>query len=155
MTSRRAVSWLSAGGFDFRTDPNDVSFVVVIKDDWNWIGEPYDGYTLASYNNLPTPTGGYISEISWELQDYSRDALSSDTLPTTAPVLEDWEEYQGLWIVGDFFIGAHVTETVLIPEPATVLLLGLGGLALEKVHRRKSRYSTCGSGGDSVNISWC
>ena len=126
--------WLTAGGFDFRTDPDNTLLAVVIKDNFDDIAGRYDGYMIGSRDNLPTSTGARVFEISWELQDSSCNALSSDALPTTASVLDDWDWSTGIIVYGpDFHINANVTEAV--PEPTTLLLLGLGGLALLRKRR--------------------
>jgi hypothetical protein len=123
---------LSARGFVFQTDPDNVDFLVSTLDDHT--GQ--DGYLLRSYNNLPLSNGVNIEHISWQLDDYSCTALFTDTLPTTPPVLEDWENNYlriRFGYGGDSGIGARVTSA--IPEPATFLLFGLGALALLKNRR--------------------
>ena len=119
---------LSVGGFVFQTDPDNVDFLVTILNDNNGS----DDYTFGSYNNLPLSNGVGVSFISWALDDYTATALSSDALPTTPPVLEDWESIAGITITygpkGSSMIRAHVTSAV--PEPGTVFLLGLGSLVL-------------------------
>jgi hypothetical protein len=93
---------------------------------------------IRSDNNLSLYQGVSIDTISWQLDDYSGMALSSDALPTTAPVLSDWPDtFDHLYIHGQsfgssFFIRAPVTSAELVPEPATIALLALGGLFLRK-----------------------
>ena len=98
---------------------------------------------IRSNNNLPVYDDVYVDEIDWTLDDYTGNALSSDALPTTAPVLEDWGGDWGIRIwggkpgVGSFFIWTYaVTDVELVPEPATVLLLGLGAVMLRKKRRK-------------------
>ena len=126
---------LSVSGFVFQTDPDNVDFRIDILN--NHLGQ--DGYVLRSYHNLPLSNGVLIDYISWQLDDYSCTALSSDALPTTPPVLEDWESIGGITIdfgyKGSSMIRAHVTSAELVPEPATVFLLGLGALALLRKRR--------------------
>jgi len=114
---------LEAGGIVFESDPGNLNFLVELCD--NHLGE--DNYQLRSYNNVPLANGAEVDHISWYLDDYSSTALSSDALPLGPPVLSDWQ-YQGLMIDLGFKgltgFGAQVTSVWLIPEPATLLLLG-------------------------------
>jgi hypothetical protein len=120
---------LSVGGFVFQTDPDNVDFLVEIVNDHTGI----DGYLLRSYNNLPLSSGIEVEHIAWQLGDYSMNALSSAALPTSPPVLEDWDNdhfYITVGYKGSSMISAKVTSA--IPEPATVLFLALGSLVLTK-----------------------
>ena len=106
---------LSAGGFVFQTDPSNVKFLVGIYN------RTYDdGYLLRSYNNLPLSNGVEVDHIMWDLRDYTGTALSSDALPTTPPVLEDWESIFGLTIrfgyKGGSMVRAHATSVWLVIE---------------------------------------
>ena len=125
---------LSVGGFVFQTDPENINFLVSVGN--NHLGD--DRYSLRSYSNLPLSNGVLVDHISWQLVDYSATALSSDALPTTPPVLEDWQSIFGITITfgykGSSMIRAHVTSAELVPEPATIFLLGLGALALIRKH---------------------
>ena len=127
---------LTVGGFVFQTDPDSIWFVVEIANDHPWF-EPdinRDNYLVGSYNNLPLSNGTPVSSISWQLDDPAGNALSSTDLPTTAPVLSDWQSEIGLQLYGDrlYGIAGHVTSAVVIPEPATLLLLGIGAFLLRK-----------------------
>ena len=122
--------FLSVGGFDFETDPANVDFVLGIVNDGT-SGD--DSYWLISYNNLPLPNGTLVDQISWQLDDPTGNALSTTELPTTAPVLEDWQSIYGLHLEGvkdTFHVVAEVTSA--IPETTTLFLLGIGGLLLRK-----------------------
>ena len=130
---------LNVGGFVFRTDPDNVDFLVEIKNNFLAV-VPYDSFKWISENNLPLSNDVLIDYISLELQARypSLDALSSDALPTTALVVDDWEIGGWNLIVGgmwkpDFYLRARLTSA--IPEPATFLLLGFGGLALLRNRR--------------------
>jgi hypothetical protein len=135
---------LSGGGFVFRTNPDNVYFHVGISNDHAGV----DNYAISSWNNLGLYGDVYVSEINWQLDDSSGTALSSDTLPTTAPALGDWNLDWGIRIDGgipdeygkfieSFHIRAPVTSVEVIPEPGTVFLLGLGGLVLLRIRSRK------------------
>ena len=102
-----------------------------------------DAYLLRSYNYLPLSNGVHVEHISWQLDDYSATALSSDDLPITPPVLVDWPDtWAHLTIFGycnSYFLRAEVTSA--IPEPATILLLTLGSLFLTNRRRyRRIKY---------------
>lgn len=124
---------LSTDSLVFQTDPDNVYFLVSVLNDHTGM----DAYLLRSYSNLPLSNGVLVDHISWQLDDYSATALSSDALPTTPPVLEDWGFDWGLRIEfgfkGSSKIRAEVTSA--IPEPATVLLLTLGSLLLSRRRR--------------------
>ena len=119
---------LTVGGFNFMTDPFNVAFHVAVRNKSS--GD--DSYWLANRNNLPLSNGTIVDSIVWSLRDSSAQALSSDALPPTVPVLANWE-----WNVldfhgerGGFHVFAHVTSA--IPEPTTIILLSIGGLFLRK-----------------------
>jgi len=119
---------LSVGDFVFQTDMTNVNFLIEIINNY----PPVDNYLVRSHNNLPLSNGTLIGGISWLLEDSTGNALSSDALPTTAPVLDDWG-FNRLNIGGGtrarpLGIQGRVTSVVVIPEPATVLLFSFGGL---------------------------
>ena len=137
---------LTVGGLDFKTDfsPGSPEYFTI------WItngGSGVDGISVKSYNNLPLPDGTSVNNIVWYLQDTSENAISSIELPTTAPVLNAWD-FNFLQFAagagrgglgsgpGGFGIAAHVTSAVVIPEPTTVLLFGLGGLIFVRRARK-------------------
>jgi hypothetical protein len=68
-----------------------------------------------------------VEHISWQLDDPTLAALSSEALPVDAPVLADWQSFFGITITGcpaedfngvfcnslsTFFIRAHVTSAI-------------------------------------------
>jgi hypothetical protein len=113
--------FLSVGGFDFQTDLTNVDFLIEVENDH----PPEDNYFLLSQSNLDLSNGTTVDSISWWLYDPTGNALSTDALPATEPVLDDWQGNQ-LRLEGDrtFLIDAHVTSA--IPEAATILLMSLG-----------------------------
>jgi hypothetical protein len=119
---------LTVGGFDFKTDPANVDFLVGIVNN-NTSG--HDIYWIHSYNNIDLSNETSVDSISWQLNDPTGTVFSSDTLPVTPPFLDNWQT-NILNISGDrtFGIWAHVTSAV--PEPVTIVLFGIGGLFLIK-----------------------
>jgi hypothetical protein len=120
--------FLSVGGFEFATDSSTVDFEMGIGNDLSW----GDTYFFISFNNLRLSNDALVDGISWSLKDSTGTALSTDTLPTIAPILDQWADNRlrlhgerGMYIV-------DATVTWAIPEPLTVLFLGLGGLFLRK-----------------------
>ena len=110
---------VNAGGFIFKTNSSNVQFDICIYNDFDYYGNPpFDLYSLYSIKNLPLSNGMLVNSISWELDDATATALSSTDLPTTAPVLSDWETGFGLRLSGEapsnshksYTITAHVTE---------------------------------------------
>lgn len=131
---------LTVNGYVFKTDADNVNFEIAILDNLGL----KDYYIIHSYNNLPVSMGSYdynITEISWQLEDDSRTAFSSDVLPTTAPVLENF--YVGKINIefgsGNMLFRSEVTKVELIPEPCTILLLGLGAVLVRKSTKTVAR----------------
>lgn len=121
--------FLTVGGFNFQTDLTDVDFLLSVVN----AGGPYtsDDYVIASDKNLDLSNGTPVEIISWALSDSTTNALSSDYLPTNAPILLDWQ-FNHLRLEGDrtFLIDAHVISAT--PEPTTILLLLAGTALLRK-----------------------
>jgi hypothetical protein len=128
---------IGAGEFVFQTDPGNVLYCVEIINNYH----EEDAYLMHSYYNLSLSNGAPVGAISLYLVDSSADTLSSTALPTSVPVLEDWNEHY-LCIDGKeegsyFVFYAVITE--IVPEPTTVLLLGFGGLALRSARGQALR----------------
>ena len=132
---------LTVGGLTFQTDPANVDFTIYVED--NYAGEPEDSYRILSITNLPLDDDIQLDTLGWRLVNYSGTALSSDDLLPLDPDLSKWQ-YEYFIISGGtggigpgcydkaFYIYPHLTSVWLIPEPATLLLFGLGGLILRK-----------------------
>ena len=110
---------INAGRFAFKTNSSAVNFGIIIRNDYFLIHDYIDQYIVYSINNLPLSNGMEIQEIVWQLEDPTCTALSSDALPTTVPVLLNWEQSDfGLMISGynpsdqnkTFLIQANVTK---------------------------------------------
>lgn len=125
-TSPYGIS-LEVNGLFFATDPEDVQFLVEIVNDHYYQGG-WDNYLLRSYNNLPLPGGIIVDHISWQLDDPTATALSSDALLIDPPILEDWQSIFGIsitgfipdpffpfpWFENEYFIRAHVTSAIIL-----------------------------------------
>ncbi len=113
---------LRAGGFVFKTDPSNVYFFMYIGNNWTLpFPYPVDMYSLRSLANLQLSNGMQIYDIKWGLIDHNALSLSTDALPTTAPLVNAyWEPYPGLEILGShpsdptkkFMIQANVTRAI-------------------------------------------
>ncbi len=112
------------------TDPGNIDFEIKIIDGHE--GIMTDNYYLHSFNNLPLDNSIAVDHITWHLsEDETGGAIDSTALTATAPVLEDWTS-SVLTIKGDrtptqLIIESTVYSVEVIPEPATILLLAIGG----------------------------
>ena len=117
--------FLTVGGLDFETNPGNVGFLIEIENDH----PPDDNYFLLSYNNDVLSNGTPVNNISWWLYDPTGNVLSSDVLPSSAPILNEWQiNHLRIETLRMFSIDAHVTSA--IPEPCSILLFGLCGVTL-------------------------
>lgn len=121
--------FLTVGGFDFATASDVDCYVDIIN---NGPSFGHDSFRVSSQCNLPLSNGAMMVEwIGWQLNDNTGSALSSDALPTTAPILDQWQDNLLLLETPTAFeIRAHVTSAV--PEPATIVLFAVGALLLTK-----------------------
>ena len=108
---------LEAGGFVFKTNTSNVDFRILIYNDYFLYAYNLDLYGVQSSNNSQLSNGLIVDDITWVLLDNTSNVLSSDALPTTAPVLSDWT-VNALLIQGSspsnpfdmYFITANVTK---------------------------------------------
>ena len=128
---------LDLSGLTIQTDPNNVHFSIGILNNMNG----RDSYGFSSDVNLPLPNGLPVRHISWQLDDWSATALSSDHLPTEAPVLEDWQRAGSLNIEfgfkGGSVIGAGIESATVVPEPSTFCILAV--LSVLTIGRQRAR----------------
>lgn len=90
--------FLKINGYEFKTDLNDVDFLVEISNDR---GSPaYDFYVVRSYNNAPLTLNVAVEYIFWQLEDETATAVSSTELTTSPPDLADWTSIWGLTVEG-------------------------------------------------------
>jgi hypothetical protein len=128
---------LSLGGYEFKTAPNHVGqFDMWITTNGPGLASATHVYSVCSqYQNISIPSVGFnIGTIRWDLADSTQTALSSDTLPVTAPVLANWDynhlrisSYDGtngIWIYG--------TVTQATPEPLSSVLMTIGVFLLRR-----------------------
>ena len=111
------------GGYEFKTTGG---FSITI---WNnftsSLGTSYDFYGINGWGSALPDKQHCI--IGWSLTDYNCQALSSNALPNEAPNLDDWTSNRiQLSNPNVFLINGLVTEATLIPEPTSLLLLGVG-----------------------------
>jgi len=130
---------ISMGGYEFKTTASHTNlFTISIYNDIS-DGGIHDLYQISSFDNISIPSVGFtIASINWGLRDNTHSALSSDALPITAPVLTNWD-YNLLWIYGlynpdhsEVSVYGTVTQTVLIPEPLTGILMAMGIVFLRR-----------------------
>ncbi len=115
---------LTIGGHTFRTDPQNVMFLLELVNDYSDL----DNYVFRSYNNLNTD-GVTVATINFQLDDPTQTALTSTSLAASAPDLTKWQQVSGLDIMGvngdgsTFFVRGRVDYMqlggglILIPGP--------------------------------------
>lgn len=112
--------FLSINGIEFRTDLNNVDFLLELVNDHGVT--PRDNYLLRSYNNAVVSINLSVDHISWQLDDPDAEALTSTDLTSEPPVLADWTSTFGLTITGfqtndsakTFMIRGHVSSVTKV-----------------------------------------
>lgn len=104
-------------GLRFETNPSAFGSYVMSLTNHDPRG---DSYSVASFNNLPLPTGMSVDRISLRLDDPTGAALSSTEVSGSAPVVEDWESASldirgGSCCVTQYWIHARVMSMVQVP----------------------------------------
>jgi hypothetical protein len=108
---------LKVGGRVVESNPQDVGLML-------WIQNNTDGrdvYFVRSYRNHPLFNGMYVHVIDWLLGDPTQTALKNDSLPRSAPKLDNWQQSSYALVVGGgdsnipwegnlFLIRGHVTQ---------------------------------------------
>jgi hypothetical protein len=122
---------LDIGTLRFQTDFTNVNFTIGISN--NRPSPVGDIYNLASYHNLPMPSGADVQRIYWQLNDSSGQALQNTDLTNLSPVLSGWQDGNILCIEGGpaktgFTVATHVTNAYVIPEPSSIVFFSLGML---------------------------
>ena len=127
---------LNIGKLTFESNPENTDFLIQVTNDYS----SKDSYLLNSTNNLPLPSGAAVSQISWQLNDYTATALDNDAILPGAPVMADWQR-SNLSIIcgssGTTRIAATITDAWrVVPEPASATLIAFGSVifALRRKH---------------------
>jgi hypothetical protein len=93
-----------------------------------------NGLTLAWYDAFPVP--GQWTSYTVSLTETGGWVNTTGGQPATQSEMQSvLSNIQSLWIRGEYLTGnddAYLDNVVMIPEPAALLLLGLGGLALRR-----------------------
>jgi len=122
----------------FMTNPESVDLSVFVSHDGRPV-VPRDVWGVYSLNNLPI-LGGDVPVDSINLgaaANYGK--LTDDSLLTTADQFAGWYHMElrvyGTGTERALYFDGYITSMYLVPEPATIGLLGVGGLTL--LSRRK------------------
>ena len=140
---------LSVGNYTFGDDllgAEEPFFRVGVVDPTYWVESPDSRFDGTIYID-GTPTGW--DEVEFEMTDIillslwtsSIGIIVDDSLPTSFPLISEFD-LRRQWGVGfgrtgidgggGFGFGGELTSIRVIPEPVSVLLMGIGGLAIRR-----------------------
>jgi hypothetical protein len=124
---------LNIGEMLFASNPQSVDFLIEVRNDDN----QKDGYLITSSSNLPLSNGAGINQILWQLEYDNLAAINSDALTVSAPILQGLQSNILRITSGRASIRGEIdyAQSDIVPEPATMLLMGFGVMA----HRRRRR----------------
>jgi hypothetical protein len=123
---------VTLGEYQFKTVTDSGYFMQIWNNQTDYHGSQYDSYYIGG-GKISAPPNMKLCQIHWDLIDNTHTALASDALPVSAPVLSDWN-LNHFQISSDniFLIDGIITHAALVPEPATLLLIGLGRLLIRR-----------------------
>ncbi len=117
------------GDLTFQTNPDNWNLVVDIGHYLRHDGRSHNMMNISSDVDPPLYEVAKLELCFASPVSYDTDYLPSYGLPTTAPDMEYWNGTFAILADG-YTIRGCITSTVLVPEPTTVVLLALGGLAM-------------------------
>jgi len=128
--------FLNIGQSIFESKSQDAEFVIEVRDNFN----QKDGYLITGSNNSPLANGTEVSQILWQLEYNSPDALNSDSLGLTAPSLDDLAVNNFRVTFGRSSIRGTIdfAEAQVVPEPASLMIMTIGAI-IAGLGRRRSR----------------
>ena len=131
---------VQVGGFEFKTDPNDIELVIAVENDSSTVLAPRDSFRLDSSINIMLCDDilcydNFSGNFSIYLGNYYSTALLSYKLPASAPNLSDWMargiEFSGGVSNGSsggrfstgkgFHIKGRLTSAALVSEPPQII----------------------------------